>query len=94
MSRLFIGYYVRLAPVVDRGRRQWTCDWGLRPHNALLFPNLCKGRLADRSLGVCRAGTALLYTARFTSNCPPEMLRLSGMPIKIKDRPFKFGTRL
>lgn len=34
--------------------------------------------------------TALLYTARFT----PEMLRLSGMPIKIKDRPFKFGTRL
>ena len=30
----------------------------------------------------------------FTSNCPPEMLRLSGMPIKIKDRPFKFGTRL
>ena len=51
-------------------------------------------RLADHSLGVCPAGTALLYTARFTSNCPPEMLRLSGMPIKIKDRPFKFGTRL
>jgi hypothetical protein len=28
------------------------------------------------------------------SNCPPEMFRLSGMPIKIKDRPFKFATRL
>jgi hypothetical protein len=27
-------------------------------------------------------------------DCPPEMLRLLGMTIKIKDRPFKFGTRL
>jgi hypothetical protein len=48
--------------------------------------------MADHSLGVCPEGTALLYRARFTSNTPPEMLRRSGMPIKIKDRPFKFGT--
>jgi hypothetical protein len=37
-------------------------------------------------------GTSL-YSS-FYLDCPPEMLRLSGMPIKIKDRPFKFGTRL
>jgi hypothetical protein len=59
-----------------------------------ILPRPDEGRIVDDSLGVCPAGTALLYTARFTSNCPPEMLRLSGMPIKIKDRPFKFGTRL
>jgi hypothetical protein len=51
-------------------------------------------RFADNTPGVSPEGTARLYTSRFTSNCPPEMLRLSGMPIKIKDRPFKFGTRL
>jgi hypothetical protein len=34
---------------------------------------VCFG-VADHSLGVCPAGTALLYPARFTSNCPPEML--------------------
>ena len=28
------------------------------------------------------------------SNYPPELSRVSGMPIKIKDRPFKFVTRL
>jgi hypothetical protein len=33
---------------------------------------------------------ASLYSS--FSNYPPEMFRVSGMPIKIKDQPFKFGT--
>jgi MFS family permease len=35
--------------------------------------------LADHSLGVWPAKTALLCAARSTSNCPAEMLRPSGM---------------
>jgi hypothetical protein len=42
--------------------------------------------------GMTGGNGASLYSS--FSNYPPEMFRLSRMPIKIEDRPFKFGTRL
>ena len=50
-------------------------------------------RLADLSPGVCPENGASLHSS-FYREFPPEMLRLSGMPIKIKDRPLECGSRL
>jgi len=64
-----------------------------RRHNRQLTARILSEWPTTRS-EYAGGGTALLCIARFASTCPPQMLRPSGMPIKIKDRPFKFGTGL